>query len=289
MIHVGSNQKMKVSRRTSIGLYLVPVDESDHEGILLPKKYVSPQEIPEGSLIDVFVYRDSDDRLIATTLAPLLHAGEIGILRVVSNTPIGAFLDWGLEKDLLLPKSEQLHPIYPGDRVLVYADVDKSNRIYASMQIQKFLTASGPFKKDDKVNCVVYKTVRGIGAFTAIDNKYMALIPKKELFKELRPGDRLDARIVDIKPDGKIDLSLRDKAYKERISDSKKIYDMLVSKGGSLGMDDKSSPEEIKDMFEMSKASFKRALGKLLSEKKIVFTSKGITLNKDHNKGPVEK
>jgi uncharacterized protein len=288
MIKVGSNQKMKVSRKTSIGLYLEPLDEPDHEGILLPKKYVSP-DMSEGLLIDVFVYRDSDDRLIATTLVPLIHTGEIGILRVVSDTTIGAFLDWGLEKDLLLPKSEQLYPLKPGDRILVYAAVDKTNRIYASMQIQKFLELSGPFKKDDTVNCVVYKIVREIGAFVAIENKYMALIPRKELFKELFPGDRLEARVVDIKPDGKIDLSLRNKAYKERISDSKKIYDRLVSHGGALQINDKSSPEKVKAMFEMSKASFKRALGKLLSEKKIVFIDQGIRLTEDHNKGPSEK
>lgn len=277
MITLGRTQKMLASRKTSIGLYLNPIDEPEHEGILLPSKYI-PDDITIGDLINVFIYRDSDDRLIATTLVPKLMAYEIGFLRVVSVTDFGAFLDWGLEKDLFLPSSDQLYPLNEGDECLVYIDVDFKNKIYASMKIQKFLHAPETLSLEDRVTGIIYNVVQGTGAFVAIDNRYIALIPEKELFKTVMPGDIISGRVNHIKHDGKVDISLRERSYIERDSDAKKIYDHLLLSNGHLSLNDKSSPEKIKQVFSMSKLSFKKALGKLLKEKKIIFVNDGIKL-----------
>ena len=233
------HKKCLLSRKTSIGLYLNPTDEPDHEGILLPSKYV-PDDISIGDLIDVFIYRDSAERLIATTLVPKLMAYEIGFLNVVSVTDFGAFLDWGLEKDIFLPLSDQLYPLNEGDACLVYIDVDFKEKIYASMKIQRFLHTPETLSLQDRVSGIIFKVVKDIGAFVAIDNRYIALIPEKELFKKVAPGDVINARVNRIKPDGKVDLSLREHSYIERDIDAKKIYDHLLVNNGYLPLNDKS-------------------------------------------------
>jgi uncharacterized protein len=275
MINIGSIQKMNIARRTSIGLYLTPPDEPEHEGILLPNKYIKEGFEP-GTAADVFIYRDQEDRLVATTIIPKLRVREIGLLKVVSTADFGAFLDWGLEKDLFLPKGEQTRELKTGDDCLVYIDIDYKDKLYATMKIQNRLKTTDKFKVDDKVEGTVYKTVDGLGAFVAINNRYLALIPGKELFRPLKAGDKVHARIKEIKKDGKIDLSIREKAFKEKISDSQIIYEYIVSKGGYIEMNDKSPPEKIKEIFNISKLSFKRALGMLLKEKKIVFDKNGV-------------
>jgi uncharacterized protein len=275
MINIGAIQKMNIARKTSVGLFLVPMDEPEHEGILLPNKYIKEGFEP-GTSAEVFIYRDSEGRLVAVTTVPKLKAHEIGLLKVISTTAFGAYLDWGLEKDLFLPKSEQIKELRTGDECLVYVDIDYKDKIYATMKIQKHLKSTDIFRIDDRVEGIVYKTVEGIGAFVAINDKYLALIPEKELFKPLAAGDKIQARIKDIKKDGKIDLSIRDKAYKEKINDAQMIYEYIISNGGFIEMNDKSSPARIKDIFNISKLSFKRALGKLLKEEKIVFENNGI-------------
>lgn len=277
MISPGKIQKMTAARRTSFGIYLNPLDDPDHEGILLPNKYVS-DETDIGEEVSVFVYYDSEGRLIATSSVPRLQAGQIGMLKAVSVTDFGAFLDWGLDKDLLLPKIEQTCAIEVGENYLVYVDIDRKGKIYASMNIQNRLEPAKGFFPDDRVEGIVYKIVPGIGAFTAIDNKYIGLIPNKELFRKISVGDRISARVCSVKKDGKIDLTVRDRSYVEIDADSQKIYEYLTSHGGSAAFNDKSPPELIKEVFGISKASFKRAVGKLLKEGRIRFEGPGISL-----------
>lgn len=274
MIKLGKVQKLIIKRFTSIGAYLNTVEESGDD-ILLPKSQI-PEELKEGDEIEVMVYNDSRDRVIATTNRSKLEVGDMGHLMVVSQTKIGSFLDWGLEKDLFLPFSETVGSIEKGKEYLVGVYIDKSDRLCATMKVRDMLTAESPYKENDKVKGTIYSINRDIGAFVAVDNKYDGLIPKQELLGAYEVGETIEVRITKVKEDGKLDLSLRDRAYIQMDEDSKIIMERLKVRSGFLPLNDNSSPTDIKKELGMSKSGFKRAVGKLYKEGIIVFQDNGI-------------
>lgn len=278
MINLGEVQTLTVVKKVEFGVYLGDGEEGDKdEKVLLPKKQV-PEETEIGSKIEVFVYKDSEDRLIATTRTPKLTLGGVAMLQVIQVGKIGAFLDWGLEKDLLLPFKEQTSPVREGQECLAALYIDKSSRLCATMNVYPYLRTDSPYGKDDRVTGRVYQISREFGAFVAVDNIYSGLIAQKELYKEIRIGDDISARVIAVKEDGKLDLSVREKAYLQISVDADKILQLLDSYEGALPFNDKASPEVIKRETGMSKNEFKRAVGGLLKQGKIEITEKSIRL-----------
>ena len=274
MIELGKKQLLEVVRKKEFGVY-VAEKAGDEESILLPKKQV-PKEIEVGDKLEVFIYKDSKDRLIATTAEPKLQVGETAVLKVKEVGKIGAFLDMGLEKDLLLPFKEQSHKVRPGEECLVALYVDKSNRLAATMKVYSYMNNESPYKKDDKVSGTVYEINETLGAFVAVDNRFYGLIPAKELFEDIHRGDVVEARVVKVREDGKLDLSPREKAYLQMDTDSQIVLKRIEQLGGALPFNDKASPETIKKEFHLSKNAFKRAVGRLLKEGKVKITEKTI-------------
>lgn len=243
--------------------------------VLLPNNQVRPNT-ETGDFYEVFLYKDSEDRLIATTDRPYLTLGEIATLTVKDVTKIGAFLDWGLAKDLFLPFKEQTTKLHPGDTVLVSLYIDKSERLCATMHVYDLLDTDSSYKKGDHVHGRIYEITDSFGAFVAVDDQYSALIPRNEMTRELHVLEEIDARIKDINAEGKLTLSLQEKIKIQMGKDAERIYTRLEQAGGYLPFHDKTSPEIIKREFQMSKAAFKRAVGRLLKEKKIQQTDDGI-------------
>lgn len=278
----GQIQKLQIIKEVPMGMYLsLPetLRESDQakELILLPKGEI-PEDACLDDLIDVFIYKDSEDRRIATTLKPALTLGEFAYLKVVSVTSIGAFLSWGLKKDLFLPFKEQTHRVKEGDTILVSLYLDKSERLAATMRLYNLLSTDSDYRAEASVTGTVYDISDKFGAFVAVDNKYSALIPSNELFKDIKVGDRIHARVKEVKPDGKLTLSIREKAHFQMDKDCMIVMEHLERYGGFLPFHDKSSPESIKREFQISKAAFKRAIGRLYHQEKITITDKGIRL-----------
>ncbi len=271
MIEVGRKQTLQVINRTDFGVYLGE-GETEEEKVLLPIKQV-PEGIQIGDELTVFIYRDSKDRIIATTREPLLVLGETAMMTVKEVTPIGAFLDWGLEKDLLLPYKEQKHPVAPGERYPICLYIDRSGRLCGTMKVYDCLQTNAPYQKDDEVKGLVYELHDKIGAFVAVDGKYHSVIPKKALFEELFIGQIVTARVVGIRPDGKLNLSLRKKSYQQIDEDADQILKILEQYHGVLPFTDKSvDAQRIKEEFHLSKNAFKRAVGRLLKNGKIKIT-----------------
>lgn len=267
MLEIGKRQNLRIVKINPHGAYLgEPGNVQDT--VLLPGK-----EIPEGAKIgdevEAFLYKDSEDRLIATTKEPLIKLGELSVLRVKNVTGIGAFLDWGLEKDLFLPFKEQTGRVTEGKQPLVALYVDKSGRLCATMRIEKYLSAKAPFEKDAKVWGTVYGINPQIGAFIAVENRYFGLIQAKDLAVPLRVGDRVEARITKVREDGKLNLSMQQKAYKQLEEDAKSLLELFEQYDGVLPFTDKASPELIKREVGLTKNAFKRAVGHLLKENKI--------------------
>lgn len=283
MIELGKIQRLTIKRMTSVGAYLNEKDGKSDDDVLLPKKQI-PEDKNIRDEIDVFIYRDSEDRIIATTKTPKLTLGELASLQVAEVSKIGAFLDWGLEKDLFLPFKEQTSPVRKGKKYLVGLYVDKSKRLCATMDISKLLSSDSPYKVDDRVQGTIYKIVEDLGALVAVDNKYHGLIPQNELYGAYKKGDKIEGRVVKVKEDGKLDISIREKSYIQMDEDSKLILGKLLLKGGKLPYNDNSDPELIKKEFNMSKRAFKRAIGKLFKEGKIKITEDGIEEVRTHER-----
>ncbi|MBR1441168.1 MAG: S1 RNA-binding domain-containing protein [Lachnospiraceae bacterium] len=273
-LELGKKQTLPVYKTVDFGIYLG--DETDR--VLLPAAQV-PENTKVGDELEVFLYKDSDDRLIATTREPKLELGKVALLTVKDMTKIGAFLDWGLERDLLLPFREMTGEINAGDSVLAALYVDKSGRLAATMKVYHYLEKGGSFKKEQEVTGRVYEISDNFGAFVAIDDRYSALIPTKQLFgNPPKVGDIIKARVTAIKADGKIDLAIREKAYLQMDSDAERLLDLIKKAGGALEIGDKSDPEQIRAITGMSKNEFKRAAGRLYKEKKVEIGSDGIRL-----------
>lgn len=258
---------LTIVKKVDFGVYLAKEQEADpEEKVLLPRKEV-PENAQPGDEIEVFLYRDSKDRMIATVRQPKLSLGEVAVLRVKENGKIGAFLDWGLEKDLLLPFREQVRKVRPGEECLVALYLDKSKRLCATMKVYHYLRTDSPYEKDQKVTGTLYEISDNFGAFVAVDNCYSALIPKKEPLGNARVGDTVEARVTEVLKDGKLSLSLREKAYIQMNEDVRKLLKLLEEQGGELPVGDKSSPEKIKELTGMSKNEFKRAAGNLYKQR----------------------
>lgn len=278
MFELGKKQVLIIVKELDFGVYLAKEQNAALEDrVLLPKKQV-PSGSKIGDEIEVFLYKDSKDRIIATTNTPKIMKGEVGRLRVSQLTKIGAFLDWGLEKDILLPYKEQTGSISEGQEVLVAIYVDKSSRLAATMNVYQYLSKDSGYQKDDTVTGTVYQINEQVGAYVAVDDRYSALIPKRELFSDIKAGDVVQARVVQVKADGKLDLSVRRKAYLQIEEDAQKLIGMLEQLDGVLPFTDKASPEVIKRETGMSKNEFKRAVGKLLKNGTIQIKTDCITL-----------
>lgn len=278
MKQIGVMNHLEVLRFTSVGAYLNDIDESSDTDVLLPTKYV-PETLQIGDFIDVFIYRDSEDRLIATTKQPLVQKGGLALLKVVDIHQVGAFLDWGLEKDLFLPYKEQSQPLKIGDYVLITLYEDNSERLCASTKVSKRLTTQHQLKLDQWTDGTIYQIHDQLGAFVAVEDRYHGLLPKKEWTKELKLGERVKVRVQAIKPDGKLDLALRERVTKQIHSDVDVVLDYLKKSGGTMPYWDGTDPEIITRVFGMSKRGFKRALGVLMKRGEITMDATGVKLN----------
>ena len=275
MIHLGEKQELVIVKKVEFGVYLAVSFEDAAEHVLLPVKQV-PDNKNVGDKLEVFIYRDSKDRMIATTHEPKLCMGQVAELKVAQVGKFGAFLDWGLEKDLLLPFKEQRGKVKQGDMVLVSLYIDKSNRLCATMNVYENLRTDSPYKAEDRVHGRVYELSDNFGAFVAVDNRYSGLISKKELYGDIEPGTDVEARVLRVREDGKLDLSIREKAYLQMDADVEKVLALLDSYEGALPFNDKVSSEVIKHETGMSKNEFKRAVGRLLKQGKIEIGEKTI-------------
>lgn len=266
MLELGKKQKLAVVKEVDFGVYL----GDGNEKVLLPKKQVQAGT-KKGDELEVFLYRDSSDRLIATTNTPKLMLGETALLKVSDVTGIGAFLDWGLEKDLFLPFKQQTAKVKAGDECLAALYIDKSGRLCATMKIYHYLRTDSPYRRNDTVTGRVYEISGNFGVFVAVEDQYSALIPKKELYggKKYRVGDVVNARVAAVKEDGKLELSVRQKAYLQMDEDAEKLMGIIESYGGKLPFSDKASPELIQRETGMSKNEFKRALGGLYRQRRV--------------------
>ena len=275
MIKLGEKQTLTVVKKVEFGVYLSESVDTQDEKVLLPIKQV-PDGTEVGDEIEVFVYRDSQDRLISTTKEPLLQMGRVAQLTVAQMSKYGAFLDWGLEKDLFLPFKEQRGRIDVGDEVLVTLYTDKSNRLCATMNVYPALGTDSPYQKGDTVVGRVYEMSDNFGAFVAVDSQYSGLIPKKEQYGEIVLGADVEAYVTEVRPDGKLNLAVRSRGLEQIEKDAEKLLSVLDSFEGALPFNDKAAPEVIKHETGMSKNQFKRAVGNLLKSGKIQITDRSI-------------
>ncbi|MEG0227990.1 MAG: S1-like domain-containing RNA-binding protein [Lachnospiraceae bacterium] len=274
-MRLGETQVLTVVKEVDFGVYLGTEDDR----VLLPKRQV-PEGIEIGDPVEVFLYKDSDDRLIATTCEPKLKLGQLAILQVKEVGKIGAFLDWGLPKDLLLPFKEQTEKVQEGEQCLVRLYIDKSERLCASMKVYEHLQKDSPYQKDDQVKGIIYDTSDDFGVFVAVDGKYSALIPRKEAYGKLKVGTEVEARVIAVKEDGKLDLSVRDKIPMQMDKDAEMLFEKMKDQDGAIPFTDKSDAEDIKEEFGMSKNAFKRAVGRLLKEGRIEILENSIAIRK---------
>lgn len=282
---LGMIQELEIVKTTENGVYLSDPAGTEHTGhapedlsvpkVLLPKNQ-APKNAQIGTKLTVFLYKDSEDRPIATTTIPPITLGSLAMLPVKEVTKIGAFLSWGLAKDLFLPFKEQTVRVKEGDSVLVALYIDKSGRLCATSKVYDYLRTDSPYKANDNVTGTVYEIIAAFGAYVAVDNRYSAMIPNQELFQPLHPGDVITARVRKVLADGKLTLSLREPAYRQLSDDAALVYDKLTAAGGFLPYHDKTDPETIKNVFSLSKNAFKRAIGHLLKDGKITISDVGI-------------
>ena len=278
MYLLGEKQILTVTRVGEIGCYLGDHYDSRAQDVLLPAKWM-PNGTQIGDKIEVFVYKDSEDRPIATTMEPALTLGQTAVLRVVDTTRIGAFLDWGLEKDLLLPFHEQNGRLHEGDECLVTLYIDKSGRLCASMKkVYHALSTDTPYVKDDVVDGFIYEISDEYGAYVAVDGKYSARIAPQEIRGALSAGRRIAARVARVLPDGKMDLTLQKKVADQMADDAEAVLSEIRARGGSLPFTDKADAEVIREAFGMSKNAFKRAVGRLLKQGKIAIDTDQIRM-----------
>src|SRR5687768_8553633 len=274
MIKVGDYNHLKISREVDFGLYL----DDGNDGILLPKRYV-PANAKVGDVIKVFVYHDSDDRLIATTQEPKGKVGEIVRLKAVSVTQQGAFLDNGLMKDLFVPRSKQLTQMYPNEEYLIKIYLDeRTGRLTATEKVEHFLSnESLTVNEMEMVNLTVLRRSE-IGYVVIINHKHTGVLHFNEVFRDIKIGDSFKGFIKKISADNKIDVVVGKPGYQKVEDELQKIIDLLEENNGYLPYNDKSSPEDIYSYFGMSKKTFKMTTGNLYKQRKIEFTKTGIKL-----------
>lgn len=277
MLEIGKYHKMRIDRETEPGLFL---SNEAGDDVLLPNKYV-PEEYKIWDELDVYVYLDHEERPVATTLKPYIELNSFGYLRCTTVSDIGAFLDWGLEKELFVPFAQQARPMKVGSWYIVYMYLDeKTNRLAATSKTIKYLSndlnddENAP-KKFDKVH-VLISHITDLGANAIINSKYKGLIYKEDIFEDIRTGDQLEGWVKKIRPDGKIDIVLQEEGYKSIEPNAQYIYEELIANDGFLPLHDKSAPEDIQAQLGLSKKSFKKAIGTLYRDKKILIKEDGI-------------
>ena len=275
MVQIGKFQTLPVGRLVPFGAYLAT--DTQGEEILLPNNQLPP-DVKVGDSLEVFIYRDSEDRLIATQKKPFAQVGDIAALKVVETTEVGAFLDWGLEKDLFLPFREQKYRIQAGKRCVVAVYLDKKDRLCATMDIEDRLRTDSPYQKDDLVQGSVYAVKEDFGAFVAVENLYAGFIPKNEYFAPIHIGDQLELRVVMVRDDGRLTVSPRQLAYKQIDDDADAILAALRQNDGKLPLNDDSHPGAIQRYLHVSKKAFKRAVGRLMKARLIEQTEWGMRL-----------
>ncbi len=281
MIKIGKTNNLKVVKKVDFGLYL---DGGESGEILLPKRYVD-ESMEVGDELDVFIYCDSEDRLVATTEKPLIEVGEFGLLKAVEVNRVGAFMEWGLQKDLLVPFREQSQEIRVGGSFVVYAFLDNATkRIVGSTKLNKYVGNRIPrYSEGDTVDILaVHKT--DLGYKVIVDNLFWGMIYNNDLFDPLSPGDRIPAYVKTVREDGKIDVTLRERGGERVFQLANRIMGYLRDAGGEMALSDSSSPDEIKAVFQCSKKDFKKALGYLYKKGKILIADGGVTLSSSDNR-----
>lgn len=278
MIELGEIQELLLKRIKSSGAFLgIEGVEDPEEDVLLPGKELEESD-KVGDLVKVFIYKDHSSRLIATKTMPLITLGKIAHLEVKEITKIGAFVNWGLEKDLFLPFKEQTVKLNRGRKYLMALYIDRSERLCATMKIRDYLRQDSPYSENDWITGTIYNIAEEIGAFIAVDNQYEALLPKEECKGVLSIGESVSARVSSVKEDGRLNLSTKERGFMEIDTDATMIYEILKENNGFIAVNDKSNPDDIRNLFSISKASFKRAIGRLLKNEKIEFYKNGIKI-----------
>jgi uncharacterized protein len=273
---IGQRNKLSIVREAPPGLYLRGGELGE---ILLPRRYIPP-EVKPGDRLDVFIYLDSEDRLVATTETPYASVGEFACLEVVSIHPrVGAFLDWGLPKDLLLPFREQEGPVRVGQKVVVAIYLDpKTQRIAASARLHRYLSRDTPAYAEGQSVSIIVTADTPLGYSAIINNAHRGLLRREQMSARLEVGQKLKAFVRAVRPGGKIDLSLDASGYRRVASLQEQVLQALAAKAGRLPFDDGTSPEVIRQNFGVSKKAFKQALGALYKHRRIRFLNPGIEL-----------
>jgi predicted RNA-binding protein (virulence factor B family) len=279
LINIGDYNKLKIVRRPDFGYYLDGGTGNTNDDILLPNKNALGKELNTGDEVEAFIYRDSSDRLVATLKRPLAKVGEIAYLQVVSTTPIGSFINFGLEKDILVPFKEKLYPLENSKSYLFYIYLDKTGRIAATTNIDNFLSTESQYKVGDPVKGTVYGFQTNNSAMVAVDNLYRGVILSNEYFTRLVHGETLELTVNKLYEDGKLGLTPRKSAKIEVTALQETILEYLKSHDGFMTFNDKSSPEEIYNVFHASKNHFKNALGGLMKKGLITQDKTGTKLS----------
>ena len=286
MINIGKFNTLKVARKTDFGYYLDAGTGSTRDDVLLPDNSTAGKELSVGDEVKAFIYRDSRDRIIATLNEPLAQVGDIAYLKAVSKTKVGIFVSLGLEKDVLVPFKEQQYNLEINKSYLFYIYVDKTGRIAGTTDIDRYLINMDPedeterdkYRIGDEVSGIVYGFQTNNSAMIAVDKTYRGVILNNEYFSELKEGDELNLRIIRIYEDGKLGLTSRKRPVDERLSLEEQILDYLKNNDGFMVLNDKSSPDDIRKVFNQSKNYFKNALGGLMKRGLIVQDEKGTRL-----------
>lgn len=278
-MELGKKVSLYVVKKTPMGLFLnEDADELLNSLTLNKHEMQSYGDVEVGGQIDLYCYRNREGKLCAATNPPKVCNGEIGILEAVESNHNGAFLDWGYDKDILLPFSEQKEPVKKGHKVLVGIYTDKSGRLCATQKVRKILTENHSYNVGDVVSGIVYEMSEDIGAFVAVENKYFGLILSNEVMPYMKVGTEVTGRITKVREDGKVNMTVNKRIDLQMDEDSQRIYDALTENDGYLPYHDKTDSETIKRVFHMSKKAFKRAVGRLYKEQKIRIESDGIHL-----------
>jgi predicted RNA-binding protein (virulence factor B family) len=275
MIYLGQLNKLRILRASSVGLYLTDDEQND---VLLPNKFTTP-EMKIGEEIEVFVYTDSEDRPVATTQQPLVMLNQFAALRVVDVAPFGAFLDWGLDKDLLVPAKQQIVPMHVGETHVVYLYLDEeTDRLAATSKLNRFFVNEHmDLKVGEEVDILIFED-HFLGYFAVINDAYKGLIYKDEVFRDLEVGEKMKAWVKKIKPTKEIDLSIQKIGF-SRLEDLKDIlYDYLKANNGFIALTDDSTPDEIADALQISKKAFKKSLGMLYKKRLVRIEKDGVYL-----------
>ncbi len=280
MIKIGEYNSLKIARKAEFGYFLDAGTGKSADDVLLPNSNTMGKELNVGDEIEVFIYRDSKERLVATLKKPLATVNEVAYLKVVSKTPMGAFVDFGLERDVFVPMKEQKYTLEEGSSYLFYLYVDKTGRIAATTEVDRALSSESEYRVGDEVTGIVYGFQTNGSAMVAVDGKYRGVILRNEYFTDLKPGFEMKLRVKRIYEEGKLGLTPRGKAVDERTQLEEEILKYLGKHGGEMPYNDKSSPEDIRKVFNQSKNYFKNALGGLMKKDLITQDENGTKLKK---------